>query len=88
MAICQDCEKDMSSKHTKSCKLNIIFIDGKWYKRNTKYFDDGKRCHDCNIENKDGNVHHWNCDIERCPKCDGQLIMCDCDIEYVGGGGL
>ena len=25
---------------------------------------------------KPGGVHHFGCDMERCPSCDGQLIMC------------
>jgi len=43
----------------------------------TDHFDEGNgRCHDCNI--KHGGFHHLNCDVERCPKCGGQLISCGC----------
>jgi len=35
-----------------------------------------ERCHDCNC--KVGEYHHPSCDMERCPKCDGQLITCGC----------
>lgn len=33
-------------------------------------------CHDCFV--KKGHYHIPGCDVERCPKCKGQLISCDC----------
>lgn len=33
-------------------------------------------CHDCGC--KVGENHQPGCDTERCPKCKGQLISCDC----------
>jgi len=71
---CNDCGLEMSDENTKSCSKKII----EEYPRNTEYFDKNKRCHDCNIENKEGNCHHLGCDMERCPKCHGQLISCGC----------
>ncbi len=35
-----------------------------------------EKCHDCNVTK--GNFHHRGCDMERCPKCKGQLISCGC----------
>jgi phosphoribosyl 1,2-cyclic phosphodiesterase len=58
-----------------------IQINGKTYERDTEYFDRNTRCHDCGIENKKGNCHHYGCDMERCPKCKGQLISCACKVE-------
>lgn len=78
MAKCGDCEKDMSSDDTKSCTWPYLVVDGKRYKRDTDYYDLNLRCHDCHILNKRGNVHHWGCDMERCPICGGQLISCEC----------
>ena len=33
-------------------------------------------CHDCNTPA--GGLHHPGCDSERCPRCEGQAIACDC----------
>ena len=43
-------------------------------------FHDGKprRCDDCGV--LPGNCHHPGCDIEECPRCEGQIITCDCVV--------
>jgi len=38
-----------------------------------------KRCPDCNA--KPGQFHHPGCDIEECPGCHHQLLMCGGDCE-------
>ena len=78
MSKCWDCDKEMMKAKACDKKFATIEIDGKEYQRDTHYFDVNKRCHDCNIVNQDGNLHHYGCDMERCPKCGGQLISCDC----------
>ena len=40
------------------------------------------RCHDCNC--KEGELHEYGCDMERCPFCGGQLISCDCSLKLNG----
>jgi hypothetical protein len=81
MATCQDCKKEM--KRAKSCnKPQYVILDGISFWRDVSYYDHNKHCHDCNIVNEPGNLHHLGCDVERCPKCGGQLISCDCEKEF------
>jgi len=75
-AKCMDCKKVMLT--AKGCTYTHIKINNLWYERNTKHWQDpDKRCHDCAA--KYGQYHHYGCDMERCPKCGGQLISCGCN---------
>lgn len=40
-------------------------------------------CHDCAALS--GQLHAFGCDAERCPKCGGQLLICDCEDDVLGG---
>lgn len=80
---CPDCFQEMSSDDIDSCIFDSVVIGGEILKRDTSYFDVNDRCHDCNIANKEGNIHHFGCDMERCPKCDGQIISCECKKDFV-----
>jgi hypothetical protein len=77
-APCEICNKSMM--RSKGCLDKDYVIDGKRYPA-VPYVDiyGSERCHDCNC--KDGEFHHTGCDMERCPLCNGQFIMCDCPIE-------
>jgi len=35
-----------------------------------------ERCGDCGVPK--GAVHHHGCDLEQCPCCRGQLLLCGC----------
>jgi hypothetical protein len=35
-------------------------------------------CHDCGVQ--EGGFHEPGCDMERCPRCGGQLITCECSF--------
>lgn len=39
-------------------------------------------CHDCGC--KEGEIHELGCDMEKCPFCGEQLIMCDCYYHIFG----
>ena len=76
---CEDCNRVM--RGSQGCtRSNLRFGDGEVIRRNVTYFDRNLHCHDCGIANHWGNVHHFGCDVERCPRCDGQLISCDCKV--------
>jgi len=74
------CNKTMDNG--KSCKGKLK-IQGKSYSR-VRYGAKGEPtdspCHDCNVT--EGQVHHWGCDSESCPKCGGQALGCECEGEY------
>jgi hypothetical protein len=40
----------------------------------------GPRCRGCNTTY--GKIHHVNCDDEKCPRCDGQILTCNCNGKY------
>ena len=73
-AICEWCSSDMMQ--VDDCTGNrTVSIDGHEY-ATIPYNGPGVRCHDCNVVR--GARHHPGCDMERCPKCGGQLISCGC----------
>lgn len=88
MAKCNVCNKEM--KTAKGCKFPyLVEVNGLKYKRlkfGTVEEDWGEigpikadeRCGDCGTTKN--HLHHDGCDIERCPKCHGQLLSCDCNF--------
>jgi hypothetical protein len=79
MAVCRWCEQEMTDPNTVTCTGNeeVEYPDGTKLPSSDYHFqeEDG-RCHDCKIRH--GGKHHPGCDVERCPKCGGQLISCSC----------
>jgi hypothetical protein len=86
MAKCPLCDRDMSLPTTKSCvqPKGIEYADGTEadalpYGPDPDYPDLNETndfCRDCNVAY--GGTHHMHCCIETCPRCDGQLLSCDC----------
>jgi hypothetical protein len=86
MAICEDCNREMTL--AASCEARAVDLaDARYlripYRPEWNAGDSTIRCHDCGV--RPGGFHHFGCDMERCPRCHGQLFCCDCwpdDDEY------
>lgn len=74
-AVCRWCRKRMDVGA--GCKV-VAFDDfaDKKVRERIPYTEGKDHCHDCNV--RPGQFHHPGCDMERCPKCGGQAIGCDC----------
>lgn len=89
MAICQDCNREMLM--VASCTVSELHLHGAVYSL-TAYRRDGTadprggRCGDCGVT--PGGNHHLGCDMQRCPRCRGQLISCGCPFDELGGAEL
>ena len=77
---CEYCNHEMSGI---SC-MGYFVINGIKFDR-TKFGSEennyGEICGDCSV--KKDQIHHVGCNIERCPKCGGQALTCDCGKDYV-----
>jgi len=74
MKECSWCKQEMKKGITCDVNDSVEYPDG-LVMPSTPNVEDGD-CHDCNARSE-GN-HHPGCDMERCPRCGGQLIGCGC----------
>lgn len=72
MAVCRDCDQEMTTAAT--CTAEILEIHGAPHPRKRwrpRWRAADVTCHDCGVA--PGGVHHRGCDEERCPACGWQL---------------
>ena len=74
-ADCEACGEKMVEAASCSANESVEILTGEFLP-GVPYEDLGHRCHDCFVE--PGGFHHPGCDVERCPKCTGQIIQCGC----------
>lgn len=77
MGTCGDCNREMMDKEPCLTDKQIEFADGSVYDAlpvGTRWTDG--HCPDCWAPPEE--MHHSGCDWEQCPKCNGQLLSCDC----------
>ena len=85
-AACKICRQEM--RPGQGCDISMVYCNKAHLQRIKAgdehdfdpSMDEGDICHDCNATF--GQYHHYNCDAEICPACHGQLIGCDCDLEF------
>ena len=75
MAICQYCKKDMRVVSECTANQRVRFLDGESAPA-IPHHDTDHPCGDCGVA--PGKPHHPGCDLEDCPRCEGQLISCGC----------
>ena len=72
-AICKQCDQDMTDSDC--CTIEpLIYPDGAEFA--PVLHSGALNCRDCNASH--GFAHHVHCCVERCPRCEGQLISCAC----------
>lgn len=76
MAMCAWCGNEMLSGT--SCTVDAVHLLGRPFALPPHR---GRRgpCGDCGVQ--PGGLHHPGCDLQRCPRCRGQLLTCDCGFD-------
>ncbi len=76
MAVCDDCGQEMLT--AAGCTVHVLIIQNERFERHRVpgRSGSGRRCGDCGAQPR--GFHHVGCDMERCPRCAGQLLSCGC----------
>ena len=90
MAICEFCAEEMQTAD--SCDVTGIQAEGTTHAR-LRWGEElrfpgrrrpTERCHDCAV--RPGGFHHPGCDMEECPICGDQMLMCGCGFDEEEAG--
>lgn len=82
-APCDWCGQNMVTVDGCTGNKKIEFSDGSQLDSSPYDGSGGLRCPDCNVFT--GHRHHPGCDMEKCPKCGGQLVSCRCLVTIIAG---
>lgn len=63
------------------CSVTHILHKGVWKARVPN--DSGKDCPDCGAGH--GRLHHYICNVAKCPACGGQEVYCHCVTDALRG---
>lgn len=79
MGVCGLCKREMENTNPCTGEKAIQFMSGDIQEavRVGSRWIDGP-CPDCN--SPQGSYHHPGCDWEECPRCEGQLLGCECRV--------
>jgi uncharacterized protein with PIN domain len=75
----------------RSQAVTTLIINGRSYERRRFYPEDIGEEDDedesalCECEVRSGQLHLFGCELERCPRCGGQIISCSCEFEQRPG---
>jgi hypothetical protein len=72
---CNFCHREMTD-HSKGCYRSAFIYENPKEKLPAILANKEPICHDCGAPF--GSYHHPGCDMERCPRCGGQVISCEC----------
>ena len=85
MATCDLCNQDMLTAD--SCSVTVLRHGERAFPaipfgQEPGWLRPPEFCNDCGVRR--GRFHHPGCDIQACPRCQGQLLSCHCPWEQLG----